>query len=76
VEKLIAFRYQGLKRVKVIGARFGIDREKKRKPFGYVEFETPEEVSYFAFFFSLFLFYFYTLKLTPLLLLSLCICAT
>lgn len=46
VEKLIAFRYQGMKRVKVTGARFGIDREKKRKKFGYVEFDTPEEVRY------------------------------
>lgn len=47
VEKLITFRYQGMKRVKVIGARFGIDREKKRKPFGYVEFETPEDLMLF-----------------------------
>lgn len=51
VETLITNRYQGLKSVKVAGARFGIDREKKRKPFGYVEFETPEEVRQFLFIF-------------------------
>jgi hypothetical protein len=45
VEELINKRYEGLKKAKVVRTRFGIDREKKRKSFGYVEFGTPEEVS-------------------------------
>lgn len=46
IEGLVKFRYQNTKRVKVINARFGMDRAtNQRKGFGYVEFETPEEVS-------------------------------
>ena len=46
IEGLVKFRYQNTKRVKVINARFGMDRStNQRKGFGYVEFETPEEVS-------------------------------
>ena len=46
IEMLVKFRYQGSKRVKVTGARLGIDRETgKRRGYGYIEFATAEEVS-------------------------------
>jgi hypothetical protein len=46
IEGLVKYRYQGSKLVKVMSARFGIDRiTGKRRGFAYVEFATPEEVS-------------------------------
>ncbi len=49
VEGLTRFRYKksGQHEVRVTNARLGIDRNTgKRKGFGYVEFDTPEEVSW------------------------------
>ncbi len=46
IEGLTRWRYQKKKSVTVTNARVGMDRATgKRKGFGYVEFDTPEEVS-------------------------------
>ena len=46
IEGLTKWRYQKKKSVTVTNARVGVDRATgKRKGFGYVEFDTPEEVS-------------------------------
>ena len=51
IERLVTFRYQGSKRVKVTGARFAFDRATgKRRGYAYVEFDTAEEVSDSLFF--------------------------
>lgn len=45
VERLIDERYEGQQKVKAVDARIGIDREtKKPMGFGYVEFNTAQEV--------------------------------
>lgn len=50
VEGLTRWRYKKQHEVRVTNARLGIDRNTgKRKGFGYVEFDTPEEVSFSQF---------------------------